>query len=457
MANVGVHECEVKDQEGHWYVLRIHPYRTADHRIDGAVAVWMDITERRLAEMLQVAQLNEISAANAAKDRFLAALSHELRTPLTPVLLAVSGLEGREDLAEEVRQELAMIRRNVGVEAALIDDLLDLSRVAQGKFSVNMVSSLVVPLLSKAIAVVEETARVKGVRVELRAGTEEEGCHLMVDPIRIRQVFSNLLRNAIKFTPAGGTVLVLLWRERPGMLRLEIADTGIGIPEQELSSIFNPFQQGAEAITRGSGGLGLGLALAKAIVELHGGRIFAESAGEGCGAKFVVELPTTDPGFGGVWGMSLPLKVGGAKWRLLVVEDHADTGRVLRSLLQRMGCEVVLAQSMVEAKQAAAAGAFDVVVSDLGLPDGNGLDLFRELHGSYGFPGIALSGYATELDRQQVLAAGFSEFLMKPIDFGVLQAAIARQVRGTLRGAQRGVQGEDESPNRAGEGEEEPH
>lgn len=432
IANVTICEREVKDLQGQWYLLRIHPYRTADNRIDGAVAVFMDITERRMAEMLNHAQLAEISAANAAKDRFLAALSHELRTPLTPVLLAASALESREDLPEDIRQEVGMIRRNVGLEAQLIDDLLDVTRVAQGKLSVNFASTRVLPLLERSIRVVEDAAKSKGVQLELVTTPIDLECIVTVDPVRLQQVFWNLMSNAIKFTLAGGRVVIRFSFEIQGVVRIEFLDTGIGIHPDILPKIFNAFEQGSEKITQKYGGLGLGLAISKAILELHGGAIYADSLGVGKGARFIVELPS-------MASEATPEVIQEAvsreicQLRLLVIEDHVDTAKVLRNLLLKANYEVSIVHTVEAAKMVAMEKRFDLVISDLGLPDGHGLELMQHLKKMHHLPGIALTGYGTEIDRRQILAAGFSEFLVKPIDFLELQAALSRMSPEALR------------------------
>ena len=434
IASVTICEREVKDVHGQWYLLRIHPYTTSDHRVDGAVAVFMDITERRMAEMLNLAQLAEISAANSAKDRFLAALSHELRTPLTPVLLASSALESRADLPEEIRQEVSMIRRNVSLEAQLIDDLLDLTRVAQGKLAVNRCFTRVFSLLEKALRVVEDSAKMKGVRIELITAPSDAGCLVNVDAVRMQQVFWNLMSNAIKFTPQGGRVTVRMVYEIRGWVRVEVQDTGSGIEPDVLPKIFNAFEQGSEGITRKYGGLGLGLAISKAILELHGGKIYAESSGSGTGAKFVVEMPASirEEALGNAI-REMTAAGEEARLSLLVVEDHADTAKVLRNLLTKAKYEVHLAHCVEAAKAIAAECSVDLVISDLGLPDGNGLELMQFLQKAHGVPGIALTGYGTEIDRKQILASGFSECLVKPVDFLDLQAALSRLAPEALR------------------------
>jgi signal transduction histidine kinase len=385
----------------------------------------------------------EAQAANQAKDRFLATLSHELRTPLTPVLAIVSGLRDERSLTDEVRNRLDMIRRNVELEARLIDDLLDLTRISRGKLELRRELVDVESLVEHAL----ETCQGEGtdddrLRIEVHLAARD---HLVLaDASRLTQVFWNLLRNAFKFTPAGGAVRVLSWNEAAppvlsgvatGTVAVEISDTGMGIRPEVLPRIFDAFEQGDRRVTRQFGGLGLGLAITKAIVELHGGVLTAWSEGEGAGAAFTVHLPLA-----GVECLALPavpapveaegeLRAAGPL-RLLLVEDHRDTAEAMADLLRAQGHRVTVAGTVTEALGAAeSAGGLDLLVSDLGLPDGSGLDLMRELAARRGLRGIALSGYGTEEDVRRSREAGFEEHLTKPVDFQTLKDAIRRAAR----------------------------
>jgi PAS domain S-box-containing protein len=402
------------------------------------VGTTLDITQRKRAE-------EEVAAASRAKDQFLAMLSHELRTPLTPVVLAVDALRDDEALPSRVREDLDMIRRNVGLEAKLIDDLLDLTRVARGKLELHRERIDVHAALQHAVRScynVDGHEKRLSVRLDLAARAH----HVRADAARLEQVFFNLLRNAIKFTPAGGSIDV---RTRDagdgvagGTLRVEVSDSGVGIAPDVLPRLFNAFEQGNRAVTRHFGGLGLGLAICKAIVDLHGGAIRAHSDGHSRGATFVVELPTVPtslatgdellsapPARADSAGRMPNRAVDGAA-RLLLVEDHETTAAMMLRLFKRLGYDVKSAGDVATAISLAERHPFDLVISDLGLPDGNGLDLMRHLRDRYGLRGIALSGFGMEEDLIQSKAAGFSEHLVKPVSFDKLELTIHRVMRG---------------------------
>ena len=377
-------------------------------------------------------------AANHAKDRFLAMLSHELRTPLTPVLNTVQALEDGGDLPGDLRAAIEMIRRNVELEARLIDDLLDLTRISKGKVQLRLETVDAHALIGTALDICGDDIRAKNLTVatELRAGEH----HLRADAARLHQVFWNLLKNAVKFTPAAGSITVRSSNPDPGRVRFEVTDTGMGIAPENLPKVFEAFEQGSRAAL---GGLGLGLAITKAVVDLHGGVVTADSAGPGKGATFVTELATVPapesaaaPAAAGVPGRREPKPGDPAKPsdgpRVLLVDDHADTLRSMDRLLRLRGYQVCTACSVATALQATAVQTFDLLISDVGLPDGSGMDLMRELHLRYGkkLPGIALSGYGMEEDVSRSRDAGFDEHLTKPIDMLGLEAVIGRLLAG---------------------------
>jgi len=386
-----------------------------------------------VTSLLLAAVFAESLAANEAKDRFLASLSHELRTPLTPVLAVVSALDGDARVHPDLRRPLDVVRRNVELEARLIDDLLDLTRIVRGKLELH-------PEVTDARVVVEHT-------IEICCGGEAAGPPRVVtdlaaedhriwaDPSRLTQVLWNLLSNAVKFTPADGTITVRSCREE-GLLLLQVSDTGIGIEPQVLPHVFDAFEQGRARSPRGGGGLGLGLAISKAIVELHGGRLTAESRGRGQGSTFTVSLPAAlpkvdhDTGAIEVAGEPVAPPPPTAPLHILLVEDHPDTAEAMAELLSLLGYRVTTAANLAEARAAAGAGKFDLLLSDLGLPDGSGLDLMRELARRNGdsLPGIALSGYGMEEDVRQSLEAGFRKHLTKPVTLQALEAAIREVV-----------------------------
>jgi two-component system, chemotaxis family, CheB/CheR fusion protein len=393
-----------------------------------------DVTERKRGEEELRQARDAAEAASRAKDQFLATLSHELRTPLTPVLALASALQEDEGLPDRARQALALIQRNVELEARLIDDLLDLTRISRGKLELRREVVDVRQLLAHAIEVccgVELASG--GIRLGLDLGAREH--RVWADAPRLTQVLWNLLNNAVKFTPQAGEIgeigeiLVRSWEEDDGgILAVEVADNGIGIDPELLPRIFNAFEQTDRQITRRFGGLGLGLSLSRAIIAMHGGTLTAASAGLDQGSAFTLRLPAGDvPASAPEPTLERPAEAkAAAPLRLLLVEDHADTAEAMADLLRALGHEVTVAGSVGAALGAAEAqgGRFDLVVSDLGLPDGSGLDVMRELSGRYGLKGIALSGYGMEEDVQRSREAGFSKHLTKPVDMQALKAAI---------------------------------
>jgi signal transduction histidine kinase/ActR/RegA family two-component response regulator len=402
----------------------------------------LDLARRASIAVENARLYREARSANQAKDHFLAALSHELRTPLAPVLATVSALADDASLPSAVHDRLAMVRRNVELEARLIDDLLDLTRITHGKLELRPeatdLGEMVRQALRNCCAEDVENGRL---RLELDFGADDH--RLWADPPRLMQVFWNLLKNAVKFTPDGGSIRVRSYRqEAPGGPRLvvEIADTGIGIEPDVLPRLFQGFEQGSRAITRRFGGLGLGLAISRAIVDLHGGRLSAASEGPGRGALFTVDLPVgvlppaeTPAATVPAIPEAVAADEAAVSLRILLVEDHADTAEALADLLRLMGHEVAVAGSvaagLAAAAEGSAAGGVDLVVSDLGLPDGSGQDLMRELVRRYGWKGIALSGYGMEEDVHRSREAGFARHLTKPVALEALRAAI-RQVAG---------------------------
>jgi len=406
-----------------------------DRRAVRFIGTVRDITAPKAveAELLQAKESAE--GANRAKDRFLAALSHELRTPLTPVLARVSSLEGSAALDGRLRRDLAVIRRNIELEARLIDDLLDLTRIARGKLELRCSPGDLRAFLEHAL----ETCRsqdlaAKGLRLSVELAAREH--RVLADGPRLTQVFWNLLENAVKFTPPGGEVRVHSRHEDGGLMAVEISDSGVGIDPHVLPRIFDAFEQGQRG--RGYGGLGLGLAISKSIVELHGGTLTASSGGPDRGATFTVRLPRAPMGVPVVEAGAPGTEGPGADassadrqpLRLLLVEDHVDTAEAMAELLRDRGHDVTVAGTVAAALSAASGPSrLDMVISDLGLPDGSGLDLMRELAGRYHLPGIALSGYGTDEDVRRSREAGFTRHLTKPVNIQALEAAIVEAAR----------------------------
>jgi len=408
------------------------PLFAADDRILGCVLTLTDITARRRAELEADRARREAEAANQAKDQFLATLSHELRTPLTPVLAIISGLQNDERLPSDTHHRLAMVRRNVDLEARLIDDMLDLTRVSRGKLELRREAADLRQIVDHSLQTASQDLLDKRQRLVLDFTREDH--FVWGDTPRLTQVFWNLFSNAVKFTPSGGTIAVRSGRIETlsgPQLVVEVADSGIGIDAEALPRIFDAFNQGEDTITRRFGGLGLGLAISKAIVELHGGTLSVASAGKDQGAVFSVRLPLSDqaPRVGGESRSTAASPAGEPRdrsLRILLVEDHPDTAEAMAELLRAMGHRITVAHSVAGGLAAAErqAGQIDLVLSDLGLPDGSGMSLMRELHRRYEVKGIALSGYGMEQDVRESLEAGFERHLTKPIDPQVLQAAI---------------------------------
>jgi PAS domain S-box-containing protein len=410
------------------------PIRDSHGTIVGSVSIFYDVdAARRAEEQVRQAKL-QLEQANHAKDRFFATLSHELRTPLTPVLALASALTERGDVPAEVRDDAETIRRNVTLEARLIDDLLDITRISTGKLQLYPRDVDCLELIRQAADICAADGAQKGVAVELDLAAATRH-HVHADPERLQQVFWNLIKNAIKFTPAGGRVTVRARNTDSAAgadrLRVEVADTGIGIDPALLPRIFDAFEQGAKSITQQFGGLGLGLAISEALVQQHGGTIAADSAGPGKGATFAVELRTVHP----VAGRGAEPGAGGlAPARtldILVVEDHTDSARVMARLLRQAGHRVETADTVAAARVALDARRVDLLISDLGLPDGSGHDLMADASRRHGVKGIALSGYGTEEDVQRSLTAGFTAHLTKPVSMATLRRAIVEVAAGT--------------------------
>ena len=416
--------------------VTISPVRDATGRVTGASKIARDIgpqkaIERELRKTRDAAEAaKEIAeAANRAKDRFLSVLSHELRTPLTPVLAAVGLYESGPDLpAAEVRELFRMIRRNVETEARLVDDLLDVTRIIQGKVQLHMEAVDVNAVVHNVVSMLQAEIASKGLEVALALRAKR--CFVWADPGRFQQMLLNLLSNAVKFTPPDGRIAVRTANEGPlgDGLSIEVTDSGIGIDPLTLHRLFQPFEQGERTVTRKFGGLGLGLSIVRSLVGLHGGTIVADSKGEGHGATFTLRLATVlqvQPERAPKAATRDPVVAGPAR-RILLVEDHADTRSLLTRLLRGFGCTVTAAGSVREAIELDDADPFDLVVSDIGLPDGSGLDVIRYLRARRPVRGIALSGFGQDEDLRMSLDAGFDRHLTKPVNFNVLREAIGQ-------------------------------
>ena len=372
----------------------------------------------------------ELIGANAAKDQFLALLSHELRNPLSPVIAMVGELEASAPDSPEVRRALEVIRRNVELEARLIDDLLDVTRISKGKLQLSLETVSVHEILQRSYEICREDIAAKDLRIEFRLRAER--AYVEGDPARLQQVFWNLIKNSVKFTPERGRIVIETFNPSPDAIEIRTTDTGIGIEEDKMKTIFNAFEQGQSSITRRFGGLGLGLAISKAMVAAHGGMIKAQSHGRDRGAIFIVTLETVaTPAVASSDGDKKPSKgeAEGAQAtrperRVLVVDDHFDTCTGMKMMLERRGYRVTLAHTADQAVERTRHEEFDLVISDIGLPDRSGYELMQELSTTKGLRGIALSGFGMENDVNRARAAGFSEHLTKPINFDRLEESI---------------------------------
>jgi CheY-like chemotaxis protein len=367
----------------------------------------------------------EAENANQAKDRFLAVLSHELRTPLTPVLALTSVLCNDPQLPPPVREDMQTIRRNIELEARIIDDLLDLTRISRGKIELHMEALDTHKAIHAALEMCRPEIESKGLEVSLALRARQR--YVWADPARMQQIVANLLSNAVKFTREGGRIAVQTSNDDDGTLAIAIADTGIGIEPEMLPKIFKAFEQGEQAVTRKYGGLGLGLAICEALVRMHDGKLAAASEGKGRGATFTLRFDSLPTAADAPATAPLPdVKPHRKPLRILYVEDHEDTCKVMSRLLTGCGYVVTCADSVKSALAHLETEQFDVLVSDIGLPDGSGLDVMRTVRERQSLPGIALSGFGMEDDVRRSREAGFVQHLTKPVNVQKLEAAIAQ-------------------------------
>jgi len=404
-----------------WFLSRAIPIRDKQ----GKVLCWFgtntDVTEQ-LQTQAELAAAKESAErakevaeqANRAKDHFLAVLSHELRTPLTPVVIGLSILEDRPDFDPKIRETLGMIRSNVEMEARLIDDLLDVTRIARGKVELNRTPVELCTIIQRAVEVCRPDIEARRLHFGVDLGPAAP-YWVEADVSRLQQVFWNLLKNSVKFTPHDGCVGIRCLPNGEHVL-VEVKDSGIGIEPGSLSRIFDAFEQTDRSATRQFGGLGLGLAISKALVELHGGNIEAHSEGRNKGATFRIRLPLSAR----VRQPEVPMPAAAPQGvvrplHILLVEDHGVTAQMIRMVLAEKGHTVELAGDVATALKLANWKTFDLLLSDLGLPDGSGHDLIRELRErGHKFPAIALSGYGQEEDISRSYQAGFAAHLTKP-------------------------------------------
>jgi CheY-like chemotaxis protein len=340
----------------------------------------------------------------------------------------VGELEADVPDSEPVREALEVVRRNVELEARLIDDLLDITRISKGKLQLSFEPISIHQILQRAYEICRDEIEAKNLEVnfDLRA------VHTYVkgDPARLQQVFWNLIKNSVKFTPEKGRIRIETANPLPEKIEVRVIDTGIGIESETIGRIFNAFEQGQSDITRRFGGLGLGLTISKTLIDAHGGNIHVQSAGKNQGATFTVELDTVDSpverdGHGEERPTDRKPAAGIATHRrVLVVDDHHDTCVGMKRMLERRGYQITIAHSAQQAVEKVRTQEFDLLISDIGLPDRSGYDLMREVRLNKRLPGIALSGFGSEQDVNQAREAGFAEHLTKPINFERLEKTI---------------------------------
>lgn len=392
---------------------------------DTEIGMLRDLAASVMTEInLQVAK-ERAEAANRAKDRFLAILSHELRMPLSPSLMVVASMANDPQLPLSVREDAAMVQRNIEQQTRLIDDLLDITRIENGKLALRVELFDLHPVLKESIAAFAAEIEAKSIDVKLALGASRST--VSGDINRWKEVFLNLLKNALKFTPRGGAIVVGTEDSQNGMLRITVRDTGIGIKPEILATIFEPFAQGLPSRNDKHGGLGLGLAICRGIVDAHGGTIWAHSDGEKRGTAIAIELPPASrqlPRQPADAPSAIAAPESAKPVSILLVDDHEDTLRAMSRLLRRLEHRVVTANCVEGALRAANEQSFDLLISDVGLPDGTGLDLMRQLLDRQSIRGIALTGYGSENDLRRTREAGFSAHLTKPIDFRALETAI---------------------------------
>ncbi|MEN3368887.1 MAG: hypothetical protein V7609_1030 [Verrucomicrobiota bacterium] len=389
-----------------------------------AMALAAGMSERRRAEAALEQQRATVEAANRTKDNFLAMLSHELRTPLTPVLAALDALKAERQPLSDLDATLAMMRRNVELESQLIDDLLDLTRITKDKLQLQFE-----PVdAHQAVANVVEmcASEVNAKKLQVRLDLQANDFQVMADPAKFQQIIWNLFKNAIKFTGENGIITITSANHLPHILTVGVGDTGIGIEPEIMERIFNPFEQGERSFQRRFGGLGLGLTISKSLAQAHGASLIAKSEGTGRGATFLLTIKTAELDEASVKPRPFDAQTSPASLHILLVDDHLDTCAALERLLKLRGHSVIAAHSMRGALEIGGQDSFDLLISDVGLPDGNGMDLLRYLRAQQPIRGIAISGFGMDADIGKSLEAGFAEHLVKPVKLEKLEAAIAR-------------------------------
>lgn len=439
-----------KDGRRFWASDTVTPLYDEDGALSGFVEICQDRSDWKQAEERYHEGLarehearTQAEKASRIKDEFLATVSHELRTPLNAIVGWADILAVPQGDPATVMHAVQVIRRNAKVQKQLIEDLLDVSRIISGRLRLNLRPLDVAVVIRGALDAIRPAAEAKSIK--LQELLTPEASVVMGDPDRLRQVFWNLLSNAVKFTPKGGQVTVFLHR-RKASVELLVSDTGQGISPDFMSSLFQRFRQADGSPSRTHTGLGLGLAIARHLTELHGGTIHAESGGDGKGATFSVSLPLSQQQLSyetetlpapalpsekaplSEEGLETPMRLDGL--RLLVVDDEKDTADFLSLLLKQRGATVLIARSAPEAFEVLQRERPDVLISDIGMPQEDGYSLIRRIRAlpperGGQIPAVALTAYSREQDRVRALVAGFQNHVVKPVQPAVLVAVVA--------------------------------
>ncbi|NEU77155.1 response regulator [Hassallia byssoidea VB512170] len=422
------------------WVVSYYPLQDGDRQVASINIIVQEITERKRAEQEREALYTreqsarqQAETANRVKDQFLAVLSHELRTPLNPILGWAKLLQTRSFDSATIVKGLTTIERNAKLQIQLIDDLLDVSRILRNKLILEISSVDLSAVIAAALETVRWAAETKAMQIQLQIDPNVN--FVYGDFNRLHQVIGNLLSNAVKFTPSGGQIEVSL-RQNGSCVQINVSDTGKGISPDFLPHVFEYFQQADSSTTRQFGGLGLGLAIVRNLVDLHGGSVTVESPGEDKGATFSVKLPLVPaslvlPENSSTKSSTLPNLVG---VKIFIVEDDDDSREFLCILLRKSGAIVTAAASALEALSNFTNSQPNILLCDIGMPEMDGYSFMRQIRTMSpeqggNIPAIALTAYAGETDKQQVLAAGFTKHVAKPVVVNELIASIAELVK----------------------------
>jgi PAS domain S-box-containing protein len=421
--------------EVRWLMVRGRATYDARGAATRMAGVSLDISERKqMHDALQVSQselakqAEQLRSADQRKDEFLAMLAHELRNPLAPIRTGMELLRQSRN-PETAERALGVMNRQVAHMVRLIDDLLDVSRITRGKLELKRGPVQLGTLVSTAVEASKPF--IERGQHTLRVAIENEALWLDADVTRVAQVIGNLLNNAAKYTPRGGIIELTAGRQADQVV-IAVRDNGLGIPRERLADIFEMFNQLSHPSERAQGGLGIGLALVKRLVELHGGSVLADSPGPGQGSTFTVHLPLSVPTAGAHAADGQAAGYNGARKRVLVVDDNDDACQLLAMMLQNADCQTQTANDGPSALQAASSWSPDIVILDIGMPGMSGYEVARRLRdGQNGSPVrlIALTGWGTVEDRRKAFDAGFDVHLTKPVEVAELYRAIANDVR----------------------------